>query len=317
MNRCNKVLGNITISYMSNLRFYRYAVALEEYGSFKRAAIELHVSQPALSKGISQLEQEFGVQLFARNQRPVLPTAEGRRFLEEARRSLQADTDLRSDLRSMHGFVRGTLRVGAGPAMAAEFMGRVAARMVRDFPHIQLVIRTGNWRDLLRELREESIDLFVGDQTETDHADLSVESLPARTVSWVARMGHPLHKKRRVEFADLRNYPFVSVSIPSWAKRWLREQLSLREKELLLPIVECNDYGVLADIVANSDSLSVGPAGCFEENLAAERLQLVRVAGIEATTNVGIVRLNLREVSEAGEAFTEVLQEEMSREARV
>src|SRR3954452_3292425 len=90
-----------------------YFVAVVEHGSFTRAALALHVSQPALSHQIAQLEAEAGGPLLERLPRAVRPTALGERMLGPARAAVESFEAAVAAAREVGGLERGELRVGA------------------------------------------------------------------------------------------------------------------------------------------------------------------------------------------------------------
>src|SRR5690349_24404349 len=82
--------GLISVSPMAEIRQLRYFAAVAEHGSVSRAAVELHLSQSALSEALRKLEVELGAELLHRTSRGVRPTAAGEALLPEARRAVAA-----------------------------------------------------------------------------------------------------------------------------------------------------------------------------------------------------------------------------------
>ncbi|MBY8824318.1 LysR family transcriptional regulator [Sphingomonas colocasiae] len=142
-----------------NARPLRAFVAVAELGSFRRAAYQLGISQPALSAQIREMERQFGFDLFARTSRHVTLTAEGSLFLDRARRLVletdwmnQAARAIRSD----------ELRVGAAHH-SAQIPERQALieRFMRTNPDVPLRIRSRTHAQLYEELAGNEIDLAI------------------------------------------------------------------------------------------------------------------------------------------------------------
>ena len=114
------------------LRHLNYFLAVAQYQSFTRAARALHVSQPALSQQVRQLEEHLGAQLFDRTGRLVRLTDAGEVYLRYARQALQDLEEGRRALHDVSDLSRGSLRVAVAPAMAAlPSRATVAARSDR------------------------------------------------------------------------------------------------------------------------------------------------------------------------------------------
>ena len=104
------------------LRHLRYFLAVGEASNFTKAAAQLRVAQPALSRQVRDLEDEIGVELLRRSPRGVRLTAEGRLFLEEVRQLLKRTDESVEKVRAL---VRGEyveLRIGYAPALAVEIL---------------------------------------------------------------------------------------------------------------------------------------------------------------------------------------------------
>ena len=113
------------------LRHLRYFVSVAEQGSVSKAAQQVHVSQPALSRQIRDLEAELGVQLFDRVGRRVELTAEGEDLLRHCRDVLAQAESVRERARALHGGVVGVLRVGAPPQTTQSILAGFLVRYRR------------------------------------------------------------------------------------------------------------------------------------------------------------------------------------------
>ena len=137
-------------------------VALSQCGSMAKAAKQLAVSQPVISKGVAELEQTLGVRLFDRSSRGVEPTRYGQALLK---RSIAIFDDLKSsmeEIKSLADPTVGELRIGGTEAMLAGFGAAVMARLVKNHPRISVRVVQADSETLVnRELAERRIDLAL------------------------------------------------------------------------------------------------------------------------------------------------------------
>jgi DNA-binding transcriptional LysR family regulator len=134
------------------LQQLRQVIALAEHGSFVRAAAHLHISQPALSRSIQNLERQFGNELFLRSSGGVVPTDLGRLYIERARDLLRMADELAGEAVRHAGLRTGRVDVGGGPYPAESFLGPAVARFVEQFPRVGVHLHSGNWDDLVQLL---------------------------------------------------------------------------------------------------------------------------------------------------------------------
>ncbi|WP_019834341.1 transcriptional regulator CynR [Sphingomonas sp. PR090111-T3T-6A] len=162
------------------LRHIRYLLAVAEQGSFTRAALTLHVSQPALSQQIRQLEDQMGTQLLDRSGRTVRPTDAGDAFLAYARRALAELEAGSRAVRDVRDLSSGTLRIACAPSFSAYLMAPLAQHFHDRHPGITL------W---LEEMAQEEIEAALG----ADRIDLGIATsdVHAEDVEW-----QPLHEER-------------------------------------------------------------------------------------------------------------------------
>ena len=121
------------------LDLFDYALALNAHRNFARAAKQLGISQPTLTRGIQELEELLGARLFDRTSRGVFPTVIGEKVIEGGRSISQSFEDLKQDVRSYERLERAELKVGVGPLVAQTWMPDASNRAsFRNIPSIEI-----------------------------------------------------------------------------------------------------------------------------------------------------------------------------------
>lgn len=271
-----------------NLTQLRHILAIDRTRSFSRAAEDLHVTQPALSRSIAAFEARYGLRLFDRDRSGVAPTALGRLVIAEAERVLGAARDLDHNLRLYARGEGGELAVGMGPLLAM-LLPAIGTRMMAAAPglHLRASVRTPD--NLVRELLDDRIELICGNSWAIrEVADLEIERVASVSLGFLVRAGHPL-VGATVTLAELGHYPQASAagaSVP-----WLAPGSGS---------FICDNYHVLRELVLESDCLWLASPMVLEADIAEGRLVALDVAdfrGVES--EVEVVRRRGRTLSPA------------------
>jgi LysR family transcriptional regulator, hydrogen peroxide-inducible genes activator len=143
------------------LRQLRYFVALAETHHFGQAALRCHVTQPALSMQVKELEEALGAPLLERTRRGALLTPAGTEVAQRARSILQAVRDLTDVARRHANFLSGPLRVGVIPTIGPYLLPSVLPGLHDAFPRLQLSLRETQTLVLVRELLAGALDLLI------------------------------------------------------------------------------------------------------------------------------------------------------------
>ena len=159
------------------LRDLDVLMAVVQTGAMGRAAIRLHMSQPAVSKAVADLEHTFGVRLLHRSRRGVEPTPyglalvkRGSAVFDEVRRSVE-DIDFISDP------TVGDIRIGTTEPIAAAIVSPVINQLSKQYPKMTFHVSAADTRTLYRQLSELSIELVISRMPDAAAKDLSVEIL--------------------------------------------------------------------------------------------------------------------------------------------
>ena len=264
------------------LQQLRQVLALAEHGSFVRAAASLHISQPALSRSIQNLERRFGSDLFVRSSSGAVPTDLGRLYIERARDVLRMADELDREAVSHGNLQTGRVAVGGGPFPADAVLGRAAGRFVEQHPGVSVKVQAGDWDELAHRLRSRELDFFVA-ETSTLHRepDLEVMPLPAEHPLYlVARAGHPLAGRGRVSIEDALEWPLATPGrVPPRVLDPLLSAHRTASKRIAtarpLPSIECNSLATVKRVVANSNAITGTMLSCISSELESGRLVLL------------------------------------------
>jgi LysR family hydrogen peroxide-inducible transcriptional activator len=188
-----------------SLRQLQYVVAVGESLSFRRAAEACHVSQPALSAQLAQLEHALGVRLFERDRRRVLVTAAGKELVERARRVLLEADDLVAQARLAGDPLAGTLRIGVIPTISPYLLPRATPALRRAFPRLTTVWVEDKTESLVRSLADGTLDAALL-ALEAEIGDVEHEVVADDPFVLATRPDDPLGTKARpAKAAELRD----------------------------------------------------------------------------------------------------------------
>ncbi|OVZ64958.1 transcriptional regulator CynR [Pigmentiphaga sp. NML080357] len=253
------------------LRPIHYLLAVAEHRSFTRAAAALHVSQPALSQQIRQLEDMLGAQLFDRSGRATRLTDAGQVYFSHARKALQ---DLEEGRRAIHDvgdLSRGSLRIAITPTFAAYLIGPLVEGFHERYPNVALTIREMPQERIEAALADDEYDIGIGFE-EVHSADISSRGLLVETLALVVGRGHRLAGRKTIGLRALNDESLVLLT----AEFATREQIdrycrqnNLRPRVLM----EANSLGAVIEIVRRTALSTLLPA-----KIASEREGLVAIA---------------------------------------
>ncbi|MFQ9621397.1 MAG: transcriptional regulator CynR [Enterobacteriaceae bacterium] len=165
-------------------RHLNYFIAVAEHGGFTRAAAILHVSQPALSQQIRQLEETLGVRLFDRSGRNTCLTDAGKVWLIYARRALRELAEGQRALHDVDDLQRGTLRVAMMPTFTHYFMGPLVASFYQRYPNITLDIQELAQNRMETLLLNDELDIGIAFDG-SDSRDIVSQPLLSETLALV------------------------------------------------------------------------------------------------------------------------------------
>ena len=272
------------------LRQLEYLVAVGEAGTIAEAAHRLNVSSPSISAAISQLEAEFGVQLFVRKPAHGLSlSAAGRLFLNEAKLLLRQGHNLYNVAHELQHDLSGTLSVGCMVTLAPVIAPELCKSFMDAHPGIRIELLEGSHEDLLRRLSNVEIDIAVSyDLARPDN--LSFEPLSELVPHAVVSANSHLAALDTVSLEQLASEPMVLLDLPYSAQYFL----SLFEVRGLTPnvVARSGNQDVIRTMVANDYGytiLNVRPKSLVA--MDGRKLKTIRLAEQHTPTRIGVMTL--------------------------
>lgn len=184
----------------------RYFLRVAERGNFTRAAEDLIISQPALSRSIQRLEEELGQPVFERKTRSVTLTEAGVLMQSRAQQVLTILEDTKAEITD--DGETGRVRVGAIPTIAPYFLPKILQRFSEEFPKATLTVQENTTDELLKSCTQGEIDLAIL-ALPVPAKYLEIEELFEEELLLLLPPDHPLVKKEKIRLTDVEPYPFV------------------------------------------------------------------------------------------------------------
>ena len=209
-----------------NLHRLRVFHAVVRRESYSRAAEDLHISQPAVSRHVLDLEEELGSKLFHRLGRRIVLTEAGRLMADYAQRIFTLAEESRRALQELHGLERGALRLGASTTPGCYLLPRVLAAFRARYPRLEVSLDIMASQDVVGRVVRQDLDLgFVG---ATFAADLHVQPYVEDELVLVVRPRHPLASLRSVPPEALARETFILRDTSSGTRRVAESELKAR-----------------------------------------------------------------------------------------
>lgn len=195
------------------LRHLRYFVVVAEEENVSRAALKLHVSQPALSRQIRDLEDELGFLLLERTAKSVRLTDAGRTFLIEARAVLQRAGEAVKAARAVAEAGRGEIHVGYAPSLTARILPQILRAFQAEMPAVRVKLHDVSTEEMIAGLRQDKWQVaFVVRGDSGRLRGLRFEELVRDPIRLAVARKHPFASRRTVTLAEVAREPLITYS---------------------------------------------------------------------------------------------------------
>lgn len=278
----------------------RAFVAVAQSLSFAQACIQLHLSQPALSLAIKNLENHLGGPLLVRTTRSVALTPEGELLLPIARRLLAEWEGTEELLRQHFTLQLGQVAIAAMPSFAGNLLPR-ALKVFRDhYPKVNVTVHDVINEQVIEMVRDRRVQLGV--VIEPDSTD-GLDFTPFYTDRFVAAVpaSSPLAQRNRLVWAELVDEPFIALQRPSTVRKLLENQYG----ELRV-VFESHQLATVGQMVAEGLGVSVVPSLCIAQ-MEGLGVRCVTLDEPPVERRIGLLRLSGQNLSTAAQVLADTL----------
>jgi DNA-binding transcriptional LysR family regulator len=290
-----------------SLRQLRYFVAAAESGQVSRAAVEMNVSQSAVTGAIKQLELQLGTRLFDRHPNGVSLTFEGSRFLQHARNIVASVNEALRVPSASSAKIQGQVRIGVSYTVAGYFLPQHQARFARSYPGVTLELREAPRPAIEEELMNGRLDIAVmltsnlENRIALDHETL----IRSRRRLWLP-IDHPMTRMAEVRLEHVAQEPYVMLTVDEamqTAERYW-EQTPFRPRV----IFRTSSVEAVRSMVANGTGVTILSDMVYRPwSLEGQRIETRPVDDKVPSMDVGLAWRRDSELSPAARAFHEFL----------
>jgi DNA-binding transcriptional LysR family regulator len=287
------------------LRQFEVFLAVARAGSFRRAAEALHLSQPALSQHVRELEAELDARLFDRLGRAVHLTEAGRILGDHATRLFATLSDARHAIAELQGLQRGTLAIGASTTPGIYVLPGVLGVFRQRYPAIEVTLQLGNSEQIHELVRSGELDLGVIGDSGRRPAEASLAARMEDELVLVVGQAHAWARRRDVDSGELAGQPLL-LREPGSATRQVTERALAAagvayRPGMVLPHTEAIKQAVLAGL-----GVAFVSVYAVQGEQATGRLRALRVRGIRIVRHFHLIHHERRRPSTAARAFVEL-----------
>ena len=286
-------------------------LTIAELESFSLAADRLHITQPAVSKRIRQLEQSMKTSLFDRIGKRSILTPTGLAFLPHAQRILHEVNTYRLSLDGQNDQPSGSLTLATSHHIGLHRLPQILRDFKIKYPRVDLDLRFMDSEDACVAVANNEIELAIVTLPENADAKLNLEPIWIDRLLIVLAPDHPLANDDHIDQLKLLSYPAILPSMGTFTRRIINNYFSTRKDQMKI-ILETNYLETIKVMVSANLGWSMLPASMLDNTLIGKPLNSSGMNGLKIQRILGIVTHQKRTLSLSSRTFILMLQQAKS-----
>ena len=232
-----------------DFELYRIFYTVANNGNITKAALELNISQPAISKSIKNLEEQLGGTLFIRTKRGVILTNEGKEFYNYIKKAIEYITSAENKFTDLINLETGCIRIGISTTLTKEFLLPYLEKFHKLYPNIDIMISTNISSELLTKLRNGLIDIVILNLNNKKYDD-DIEIIKCKEINdcFVINNDYLNLNNLNLSIKDLNNYPLILQTRESNTRDFI-DNFAKEHNIILKPNMELASYTLVVTLV--------------------------------------------------------------------
>jgi LysR family carnitine catabolism transcriptional activator len=284
-------------------------VAAAQARNFAEAGSRVHLSQPALSIAIKNLEEIVGGRLLARTTRSLALTPEGEAFYPVAQRLLADWDNAFTDINNLFSMRRGKLSIAAMPSFASSLLPDTLAHYRNEHPNIDIAVQDVVAENVVDMVRTGRVEIGVSFDP-GEHDDLNFEVLFEDKFFVATPKQHDLMNKDKICLQDLQAYPFIALQRPSSIRQLIEMATQACDVKLAIAF-EAHQLASIGSMIASGLGISIVPSLTINQ-MQSLGVECKPLTGTKISRNVGILTRRKNQLSAPAIAMRQALLERVT-----
>lgn len=270
-----------------DFELYRVFYTVATIGNITKAAQELMISQPAVSKSIKSLEEQLGGVLFTRTKRGVVLTEEGREFYKYIKQAIDQINNAESKFSDLINLETGTIRIGVSTTLTKQFLLPYLEKFHKMYPKIKIQILTNLASELFNKLQMGLLDLIITNLPYKGNSEIEIKELKEIHDCFVVGEAYKNLVGKELKLEELSNYPLIFQAKGSVARAFLDEYIS-KNNVLLEPEMNLASFTLVKDFAKIGFGVGFSTKEYIENDLRNGDLYILDVVPKIPSRKIGL-----------------------------
>ena len=260
-----------------DFELYRIFYTVAKNQNITKAAEELNISQPAISKSIKNLEEQLKGQLFIRTKRGVILTEEGKEFYNYIKKAIEYITSAENKFSELINLETGSIRIGVSTTLTKEFLLPYLKKFHKLYPNIDIQIITNISSELITKLKNGLIDIVIMNIDE-NNIDKDIELIKCKEVTncFIVNESYKHLLNKELSLKDLNKYPLILQTNGSVTRNFIND-FAKKNNVILKPNIELASYTLVVEFTKIGFGIGLATKEYIQKELDNKKLFILNL----------------------------------------